>query len=88
MTMGSGGANSICRRRGISVNFIRGTSKIWEANGNSGQVGRDTHTCTHDLLEVFVIVNVLSFLGVLQAITLWRVWPMKHTEHVLIQTRP
>lgn len=29
MTMGSGGARSVCSRRGISVNFIRGTSNIF-----------------------------------------------------------
>ncbi len=70
MTMGSGEASSICSRRGISVNFIRGTSNIYRGGGRGGYsqfsgVVHHVHAWARDLLEVLVIVDIFSLLWVL-----------------------
>ncbi len=47
ITMGSGGARSVWRRRGISVNFIRGTSKIYTRKHSIIQNPWDCHPPRH-----------------------------------------
>lgn len=52
MAIGSGGNSNVCNRRGISVNFIRGTSNTYKwvhKNGSKNKMIKPVQSICHNL---------------------------------------